>query len=299
MKGGENLHFRHVLITGLLVGAAFLLPDQAFAEKYELNRQQKPEHASEIVKTANAVPGQTNVPAKAEQAASPDKTAAVPQRALQNKAQVKQQTAKSTPQHAAVQKQAAISAKLPNQANGIGPSLVKKSKKAVKEAETKKAPMAREKSKRLENNKQRAKKMAFDSLHTADLELKDGPAIAINFEPQEEGSHLSIAEQEEKSIPNSEKRKSPASKEQIPAVYQGSSPTQRTGNSAGPSNDRVITGLNTISSVDKWFEWNKHYEINRVQPFFSRYAWMSNQWVNAPPSPPPKEAPFFQTVNRS
>lgn len=293
------MHFRHVLITGLLVGAAFLLPDQAFAEKHELNGQEKPEQASEIVNTPNAVPGQANVPAKAEQATSPEKTVALPERAWQIKSQVKQQTAKSTPQQAAVPKKAAISAKLPVQANGNGPSLVKKTKKARIEAEPKRAPVVREHTKRLENNKQLAKKTAFDSLHTADLERKDEPAIAMKYGPQEEGSHLSIAKQKEKSIPNSEKRKSPASKGEFPAVNQGTSPTQRTGNSAGPSNDRGSSGLHTISSLDKWFEWNKHFEIQHVQPFFSRYAWMSNQWVNAPPSPPPQEAPFFKTVNRS
>jgi len=252
MKGGENLHFRHVLITGLLVGAALLLPNQTFAEK-------------------NKFPGQQ----KTEQIASPKKTMTVSERTMPNKGRVKKQ--------AVVQKQTAISANLPKQANGNGSSRVKKPKKAVK---TKQAPMVKEKTKRLPNNKQ-----SYNPV----VEIKDEPAIAMKLEPREEGSHLSIGEK----IPNSEKRNSPTSKEPIPVVNLGTSPTQRTGNSAGPSNDRINMGLYTIGSVDKWFEWNNQYKIKKLQPFFSRYVFMRNQWVNAPPSPPPKGAPFFKNVIRS
>ena len=45
-KGGDILQFRHLLISGLMVGAAMFLPDNAFAEKNEVSGQQNSPKAS-------------------------------------------------------------------------------------------------------------------------------------------------------------------------------------------------------------------------------------------------------------
>jgi hypothetical protein len=77
----------------------------------------------------------------------------------------------------------------------------------------------------------------------------------------------------------------------MPTVKLAINPMPRSNSSGAQSNDRVNLGLNTITMLDKWFEWNKYVEINLVQPYITRYALMNHQWVNAPPSPPPQAAP--------
>lgn len=307
VKGGEILHFRHFLISGLMVGAVLFLPDNAFAVKNELSGQRLAEKASaqaaNSVKADNAAV-QANVPKEVENSNALGKNVVVPEPASKGQAEVKEKPSKvtPTPSRAALDKPDAVLDNVPDQAKGNVQSAVKKAKKVVG---LEKATAAQEKTSELVGNKPTPKKVtnesASDSLHNTDTVAKNkaqlGKLVSIT-EP--EGTVSTEKNSSDPFVPEPVKQgKVPASQEEIPKVNQVMNPTQRTNSSGGQSNDRVSNGLSTISLLDKWFEWHNNYEIKLVQPYLSRYALMNNQWVNAPPAPPPQEAPLLKTVTRS
>src|SRR4051812_25430280 len=70
-KGGDILHFRHLLISGLMIGAAMFLPDNAFAERNELSGQQNAQKVSGQAEIDNAAV-KPNVPAKEKAVVIPE-----------------------------------------------------------------------------------------------------------------------------------------------------------------------------------------------------------------------------------
>lgn len=306
MKGGEIVNFRHFLISGLMLGTAMFLPGHAFAEGNELSGQQNSQNASlqanPSVKTNHAAV-QTNIPAKTEN----NKSLVIPKSATKDQGGVKQQPSQMTPQQAA----SVVQQNLPNQAKGNVQSTIKKTKKIVHAVRQDKVVAVPENNKGLVKNQPTPKKGAgnstIHSLHKTDTDVKNkvqSTRLVHKVEPQQkwEGSHFLVLKKEgrsERLVQEPPKRgKVPTSKEEIPVVSQDLNPTQRTNSSGGQSNDRVSNGFSTISVMDKWFEWKKYFEVKLVQPYLSRHELLSNQWVNAPPSPPPQEAPLLKTVYR-
>jgi hypothetical protein len=288
LKGGEIVHFRQFLISALLVSAAILFPDNAFAEKNELRPQKGqapasiPEYAPIIEPASITEPATIAVPAKAEQAQSLNKT--IPEHARENQAQAKQLPAQNSPNQAALEKS------LPEQANGNAKS-VKKDEKVVPIN----VPEHRE---------------AVQANHTVEKlkpknSIQDTDSVGkVEKVKPEKVDNIVYLQDEDLDITKSESvvhepQKDPASKEEIPKVNQALNQTHRSNGSGGQSNDRVNHGINNLSFLDKWFEWNDYFEIKLVQPYLSRQALMNTQWVNAPPSPPPQKAPLLTNVTRS
>lgn len=336
-KGGDILQFRHLLISGLMIGAAMFLPGNVFAEENELSGPQNSEKAAGQVSPSvgidNAAVKSTvptkeetvvvpaavkpNVPAKEEAVVVPvavkpnvpakEKAVVVPNSAMKNQGGVKQQPSKVPPSNPASEKSAAASQNLPDQAKGNVQSALNKTEKAVHKAhEPGKAAAVQEHNNGLGKNTTTPENGSgnsdLDSLHNAETEVKK-QVQSVSFEPQGEDTDLSVAKKENRSEPlvqePQEKGGIPADEEEIPKGIQVPNPTQRTSSNGGPSNDRVSQGLSTISFVDKWFVWDSYYEIQLVQSYLSQHTWLNNQWMNAPPSPPPQEAPLLETVTRS
>jgi hypothetical protein len=298
-KGGETMHFRHFLIPTLMVGAALLLPGNAFAEKSDngsLNSNKEIVQTSEATKTPAE---QATVPSIAQSAKQPiEKTVPALEQAD------RKETSKPLPSNAAPKQAASpqpaseIVKVLPEQANGNGYGL----------SDTKKAD-------KTVNNPGQEKKAADSGMKTeqplVDDMAKNPPAHEVKvkveppksvprLQPQEKGADISNSNMELPSSPvPAEQDKSPSSKEELPPVDQAPNTPQRSANTGGSSSDRISTGTATISLVDKWFDWNKYFEMKLVQPFLTRDALLNTQWVNAPPSPPPQAAPFLKTVTRS
>lgn len=295
MKGGEKLHFRYFLISGLMVGAALFLPNNAFAAKNDVDGQQSSQ--KEIVQTISSTKTdngltKANVPTKAENA-KPQVTA---EPAGKNKVVRNQQVSKQPPQQAASQKRAVTPKNLPEQANGHGQSAIQTAKKNVEApGQQKKAP--------LQGNIHGLGKITLTTKNRPSPsynEVSEKSESSINLNTSREGSRLTVQKKAEPPVHMpARKGKIPASKEEIPNVDRSSNPTQRSNNSGGSSNDRVSQGLSTLSQLEKWFEWNKYYEIKFVQLYLSRSALLTNQWMNAPPAPPPQNAPLLKMVNRS
>ncbi|MEH7492510.1 hypothetical protein [Neobacillus niacini] len=286
------MHFRQFLILALLVGAAMFFPDNAFAEKNELRPQNGqapasipehvlvPEQASVPEAASISKPETIAVPVKSEEAKSLNKT--IPEHALENQVQAKQHPA---------QNQAVLEKRLPEQANGKIKSEVKKAENVAQVNVPKQAE-------------------AFQENHTVEklapnnsIQDTDSEGYVEKVKP-ETVKHTVYVQDEDLDITESksvvkEPQKNPASKEEFPKVNQVLNQSQRSNSSGGQSNDRVNQGINNLSFLDKWIEWNHYFEIKLVQPYLSRLALMNTQWVNAPPSPPPQAAPFFNNVTRS
>ncbi|WP_070121306.1 hypothetical protein [Bacillus marinisedimentorum] len=65
--------------------------------------------------------------------------------------------------------------------------------------------------------------------------------------------------------------------------------------SAGSSKDRTTgNGPGTSAWFDKWLELNVMTASKVILPYFSGSHIYFNQWMNAPPSPPPEHAPFLK-----
>jgi hypothetical protein len=284
-----------------MVGAAMFLPGQAFAEKNEHSGQQNSQKASvpavTSVKTDNTAT-HANVPAQAENAKSPKKTVVVPKPSVVNKGVVKQQASNNTPPRKGV----TASPNLPVQAKSNAQSAIKKTEKAVWDPGSEKVTV--ENKSGLGKNQPTFKKTVGNSLDNRDTEVKNTQSkkLTNKIEPKGEGTHLSSKRENgfKPLVPTQQKKgKVPTTKQGIPDVNQMNSPTERTNSSGGKPNDRVSQGSTTISQIDKWFEWTKNVGRKLAQPYLSRQALMNNQWVNAPPSPPPQEAPLLKTVTRS
>jgi hypothetical protein len=286
LKGGENVHFRQFLVSALLIGAAMFIPDHALAEKNELRPQKGqaqasiPEHASipEPVSVPESVsfsePSTIAVPAKSKEEKSLIKT--IPEHARENQAQAKQLSAQNTSTQSTFEKS------LPEQAYGNAKPEVRKDEKVVQV----KVP---EQIKAVEVNHTVEKLNPKNPTKDTDSEIKVEPV-------DHSGEGLAITESE--SVAQVLQKK-PATKEEIPKVNQVLNQSQRSNGSGGQSNDRVNHGINIVSFLDKWFEWNHYFEIKLVQPYLYRQALMNTQWVNAPPAPPPQAAPLLTNVTRS
>lgn len=289
MKGGENVHFRQFLIFALLVGAAMFFPDNAFAEKNELRPQKGqapasiPEHAP-IPEQASApeaasIPERATiaVPAKSEEAKSLNKT--IPEHARENQVQAKQRPA---------QNQASTEKSLPEQANGNIKSVVKKAENVAQVNVPEQAEATHTVEKLTPNHS---------------FQVTDRKVNVEKVKPETVNDTVYLqAEDVDITISESfvqEPQKEPATKEEIPKGNQVLNQSQRSNSSGGQSNDRVNQGINNLSFLDKWFEWNHYFENKLAQPYLSRLALMNTQWVNAPPAPPLQEAPLFTNVTRS
>jgi hypothetical protein len=310
MKGGEMLHFRHFLISALLVGAALCLPDNAFAEKNDLRVQ--PNSHKELVesKTPSENNGnvtiKANLPEKAQNAKPEEKPEVAAEPASKNQSGVKQNVSNraTTVKKAALEKRAAAQKpvtppkSLPVHAKGgQGQSTIKKAEKTIKKIVTvpgqEKKAAVQESKLVLKTNKRTIHDLA-ETDSAIDAENNPESTGTVNgFNPQEEESDLFLPKKTERFEPLVQvpAQKVPNRKEKMPTVKLAINPMPRSNSSGAQSNDRVNLGLNTITMLDKWFEWNKYVEINLVQPYITRYALMNHQWVNAPPSPPPQAAP--------
>jgi len=302
-----------------MVGAALFLPGNAFAEKNELNGQlnsishremvpannpsEKTENpAKQVNVPANAKSAtiEVNVQAKNENAKPSGKPVAVPEHASKNQSGVNQPASNGAPKQTVSQKPNSATPKaLPEQAkgNGYGLSALEKAEKTVKAIGQAKNDASQENGKGLEKNLLATHDAAE---HNVEITVKDksvSTSLVTRIELQGKSSDLSKPKKAESIEPQPpvplEKNNASDGKEEMPKADQAINPTQRSNNS-GQSNDRVSSGLSTVSLLDKWFEWNKDHELKLVQPYLSRYALMNTQWVNAPPSPPPQEAPFLK-----
>lgn len=276
------------------------LPNDVLAEKNEPNGKQN------FLKDVQADPSvEINIPVAKPDISDKQKTVIKSELPSKNQSGEKQQ---ETPNHSVSQNPAAVLQKLPEQAKEHVKSALDKDKKPAKTPASIKNPAVQGDKNGLEKNKPASKSMhsraaALNSLQLSEPEvmIQDHSVKSVPQDKAADSKTVVTKEDpsesiEQKSEKNGEK---PLDKEELPKASQSQNPTQRTSSNGGSSNDRTNFGFNTISFLDKWFALNPYYDIQLVQTYQSRYIWLNNQWVNAPPSPPPQEALFLETVTRS
>lgn len=269
------MHFRQFIITGIMVGAALLLPDSAFAERNENNEKAKA--VSELdVDTAVTKEIPAAAPVKAEKAQPVEKNPSVPEQAV--KKQLEPNTTNPS------QAQAEGLQKLPEQAKADENLAVKKVDKVTG---LDKAASVQSQEKGHESVKPAADRLVEPLHEPKRIEKTTPPApstvIRSELVSKETSAEDYVVKPEQGSVPVGEGK--------MPKVDQTMNSTQRTNQSGGQSNDRV-NGFTTLLMLDKWFEWKSYDDIHHDQLYFSRQVFLNNQWVNAPPAPPPKKSSF-------
>ncbi|WNF23854.1 hypothetical protein [Mesobacillus jeotgali] len=280
------MHFRQLLITGFIAGAAMLVPDMAFAEKGETPGKGPKPVAAE----------QANVPDKANNVRISEKSPAQP--AVQNRPVQKQAVQKTVQPKPKETPADAV------KVNGNASS----SKKDQKAAQPKKTKASNNDKPNQVNPKQKHsndqnKKGALKSIHIKDQYAKEterrSPGLEEKVEPSKESNETpsivkKAAKTEIRKMPPAKKDENdPSQNERYPKGDNLPNPPSRTKASGGPSGDRTSYGNTNTLFSDKWFVWDETFQLNLLQPFTSRVAVFQSQWVNAPPSPPPLKAPAF------
>lgn len=277
------MNFRKLVITGFIAGAAILVPDMAFAEKVpNTGKPQQPVPAEQVT-----------LPDKAENARIPEKTSAEP-------------AGKKQPvQKPAVQKPAQAHSKVVAvKSNGKAPSF-KKTEKAplphkAKTLTNEKSIQAKHKTK---PNIKQSRNDAVKPIHNKGNYVKETkrrlPGLKEKVEPSKGSAvtksfvNLTAKTASKKTPPVKPDEKNPSKNERYPKGDNLPNPPSRTKASGGPSSDRTSYGNSSTFFTDKWFVWDEAFNLSLIQPYTSRVAFFQNQWVNAPPSPPPLNAPAF------
>lgn len=307
-----------------MVGATlFFLPDNADAEKKEpLGQQTYQKAAVQANSIEDAEEGLVSVGTstskeamkKSEQTKIPSEKAKIgkspeeklePNSAIRYPSGGKKNSTRLELIHEASHKPITIIHSIPGKANGKIKSALKNTNKNL----TKLVDQKEEVKSGLGNNNQETKVIAKHSAQHSfikkDTEEKKKAALSKQLIKMMESKNNGLKSKKEiTSVPlapiSPEQKSTPINKKEIPEISHEVNQTHRTSHSAGPSHDRGGNGVSAISLLDKWFvEWNKFYQNQFLHSYLSRDVWMNSQWVNAPPSPPPQDAPLLENVNRS
>jgi hypothetical protein len=288
LKGGERMHFRKMIITGLIAGSALFLPDLAFAEKAPDSN--KGEQQAAAVKE--------KLPVQAEVAKAAEKTTAKP---VVNKQQTERKPIIEKP----VQAKAVVKPPQAKQSTGKSNVSLNRSEKAASISLTKKA--TGEKRGLVKNTTKPSntedKKAAVKSIHNESEDVKDikllSPGLKDKVESSQDLAKKPVSKMKPaakatvQKAPVKRNESVPSKNERYPNQDNLPNPPSRTKATGGPSSDRTSNGNTSTSFFDKWFVWNQDFHLTLTQPYSSRASVYRSQWVNAPPSPPPIEAPVF------
>ncbi|MEH7884801.1 hypothetical protein V7654_10840 [Bacillus sp. JJ1609] len=286
------MHFRKLIITGFIAGTAIFLPDLAFAEKAP-DADKREQHAAVI---------QEKLPVQAEKAQAVEKTTAAP-------VVKKQPTERKPVIEKPAQAKAVVKPPQSKQPTGKPIASLNRSEKAAKTLLPKKVSGQKRglvknisKPKPKPNNTE-DKKAAVKSIHIESEDVKDTKLLSPGLKDQAESSQdiakkpvskmKTAAKAAVQSAPEKRDEPSSSQKERYPKGDNLPNPPSRTKASGGPSSDRTSNGNTSTSFFDKWFIWDQGFYLILTQPFSSRASVFRSQWVNAPPSPPPIEAPVF------
>jgi hypothetical protein len=281
------MHFRQLIITGFIAGAAMLMPDIAFAEKGQDGKK--------LEQPLTAV--QRTLPVKAENAQTSEKTPAEP---VVQKQQVQRKPVNDKP----VQAKTVVKPAVVGNSNGQAKSFMR-NEKASKVNLTKKTHQekpAPAKISETHSNKQ-TKNASVKSIHNESEYAKGtkrkSPGLKEKVEPSHDATVTLVSEKRTENVangqtpPSERDERDSSQKQNYPKRDNLPNPPSRTKASGGPSSDRTSNGNSSTAFSDKWFVWDEYFNVNLLHSFTSRVAVYRSQWVNAPPSPPPLQAPVF------
>ncbi|WP_079506927.1 hypothetical protein [Mesobacillus jeotgali] len=291
------MRIRHFILMGVFLGAASFLPNDTFAEKNGSASQpvpQKSEVHTQVIRKADT-PEATNKAVTVK----PDSVDKKPELAGPNP--VPKPDARPPKSIKPVQQ---LPEKVNRSKEKVNPA-IKKKQKAGKPPE----PAIKEKSQALNPTKLNTVKVTKASkvlppsqrIYEADehSETSGENARPESFtEPEKPAgskkrrTSMHLAEE----LLIEDEQETPSDNKKNPRVIEmASNPPQRTQSPGGQSNDQNNAGAGPISFIAGLFDWNEYFGGNHGRIYHSCQADYFHQWINAPPSPPPKAAPFFLT----
>ncbi|WP_462411452.1 hypothetical protein [Neobacillus sp. Marseille-QA0830] len=289
------MHFRHVILMGIFLGASAFFPSYALANGAENPSEPKNSPVQTLVseKIKNPVASEKAMPVSNENvhkgqdgvvenpAANPSHQQSIPNKPVSN---------------------------LPNKVNTgnekAPPSLEKKSmadESAEQAAKVKNTEhMEPAKPDVVENKVPEVS--APNTSNQTDLEVKmdKPPNRNGNLEKviEDGDSSESIKTSSSLSVqqfPNREEaNKGPSNDKRISWDDEMiNTPPQRTTSFGGQSDAQFSSGTGTMSFIANRVHWGDDMCLTLGQIYISRQRKFCHQWINAPPSPPPKAAPFI------
>lgn len=303
MKGGDNMRFRDLLITSLLAGSAFILPNDAFAEKNEAAKNQEAKMPDS--KKEAAISAKDNLLEKAV----PNSAAIQPQTEIKaNKPKVKKQIQLPEKNHKKIVNKELKSKKLSNVKANAKPIVDHAKASAEKKSKIAAGHKDRTNQTQLAKpiNKQLTKASTKAALSSTEDNSQVSPPSLVNNEEHSKletarvaqtvknseqvvlsASNLDHAEREKpiESVGTEDSDNRPLQQDKLPNEILGISTTQQS-SKQGTAKDR--TGLGQASPIEKWLQIEAQWDIQLINPYSSRTHVYHNQWVHAPPSPPPK-----------
>jgi hypothetical protein len=295
LKGGEFMRIRHYILMVVLVGAAAFLPDHAYAEKNKGAAQSGNAHPAEVHTSVVEKVEKIDSPQKAAPAATETKRKG--QKEEVQKPEVRRDRnadTKVNPVHEPGNKRHSDKAASPPTHKG---EIVPVSKHSVNEDEKRqserKNQQANLKEKKEEVSQstekfmpepQREKELTFQRQQKkVNAGKKDDPIsqtikekVSIQRKPTDE---------EGKSAP-SEKRAIPGDVEAVNNV-----PQRLPSSVGGQAQETFSHGTGMVSFLHHPAVWDIGLKLRTI--YHSREDTYCYQWMNAPPSPPPKAAPFI------
>lgn len=314
LKGGEIMHFRHFILMGVFLGAAAFFPNNAFAN----GAVGQPEPKNAAV--------QTHVSKEIDNPIASEKAVPVtPENVHKSQGEVVQKPATNPSTKQTVPKKP-----VPKSANKTNRGIEKvvPSLEAAKPAAKLKGSSLEKNIKAVESGEPAAKandagqtgsakpKVVTNRLPEAQQSLSSSqtdseedtnsqpPGLNAKSETFREDTDSSVSIKRSSSPSLALVQKQPINKENKTPFNNRepsgdieiiNNPPQRTQTSGGQSNDQFSPGSGTISFIVNRFDWEEYFALILGQIYTSRQAKYCHQWINAPPSPPPKAAPFFLT----
>ncbi|WP_264741181.1 hypothetical protein [Cytobacillus firmus] len=294
------MHIRHFILMGLFLGAAAFLPNNAFAEKNRAADQTEPQNSAVHTHVLDNI----EKPKASEKAVS-----VTPKNENKSEGGMVQKPVTNPGTHQTVPVKPVL--KSPNKTNRrvekvVPPSLDKnvnasesaetaakvkdtgKTGRAMPMEVTNKLPVVPKTPESLSSNQSKSE-ASETNIQPPSLNAKSeafiedtGSSVTIKTSGSLKESQKPLKDQENKTP--SENRNHPGDIEIM------TNPPQRMQTSEGESHEPFRTGASTISFDAHWFDWDLGLTLGSI--YQSREVQYYTQWMNAPPSPPPKAAPF-------
>lgn len=293
LEGGEIMNFRHFILMGVFLGAAAFLPNNVFAEKNIAAGPAEPQNSAV----------QTVVSEKIENPiASENAVPVTPENVHKSQVGVVQKpvTRPNTEQRIPIES----SNKMNRVVEKVVPSVeknIKASEPTETAAKVKEPGKSPAKSNDVTNGVPEVSKPLPSNQTDSEADTNSQPAgLNAKSGTITEDSHLSVSMKTSSSLTLTEKQpidgenKNPSNNRKIPGYIEiMNNPPQRTQSSGGQLNDQLSPGAGELSFIAYWFDWDEHFALNLGRMYTARQAKYYHQWINAPPSPPPKAASFF------
>lgn len=279
MKGGERMYIRNVILLVLLTGATAFLPNHTFAEKNGAigQTQNTTVHTPVSVKNEN--------PSASEKA---DPVTPVHAHSGQGEVPSTQTTVQKKPVFKSPDKNDKKQKVLPSRENTRESEEPTAIVKDTEQSGRTKTNVVKEKVQEVSKSLSLHQTEEKTSSPSPTLSARSIPNTESTEAKKEISSHTLLHKEEEnKTQPNN--RKNPRDID----VVNNTPP--RTQSSGGQLKEPFSTGTGLLSIVANWFNWDEYFGLNLGHINTSYQAKYRHQWINAPPSPPPKGAPFYLT----